>query len=502
MPERKAKRPSGNGIAATGVGGLDDILKGGLARGRTFLLEGNPGTGKTTIALQFLMQGVAAGERGLHITLSETADELRVGAASHGWDLKGIEVFELVPPESLLSEEQQQSLLYSSDLELGETTRRIFEAFDAAKPARVVLDSLSEIRLLAQGSLRYRRQILALKHFFAARDTTVLMLDDLTTDEKDKTVHSVAHGVIRLEELAPEYGPDRRRMRVLKYRGNQFRGGYHDFVIEPGGVRVFPRLVASEHRRAFSRRTLGTGIKPLDRLLGGGVERGSSVLVLGPAGAGKSIIVLTFAVSAIKRGERVAMFIFDEELGLLTERAKGFGFDLEAMQRRKHLMLVQVDAAELTPGEFSARARESIEKFGAKTIIVDSLNGFQAAMPEERALILHMHELLQYCNRSGATTFLTVAQHGLLGSDMKSPIDLTYLADTVILLRYFEMTGEVRRAMSVVKKRTSAHETTIREYQLTRRGIAVGPPLTNLHGVLRGVPAVIGGRALARDTLK
>jgi circadian clock protein KaiC len=503
MQEGKKKRLNRRSVvatAATGVVGLDDVLQGGLARRRTFLLEGNPGTGKTTIALQFLIEGAAAGESGLYITLSETADELRDGAASHGWDLGAINVFELVPPENLLSEEQQQSLLYSSDLELGETTKRIFEAFDAAKPARVVLDSLSEIRLLAQGSLRYRRQILALKHFFATRNTTVLMLDDLTTDEKDKTVHSVVHGVIRLEELAPEYGADRRRLRVLKYRGKRFRGGYHDFVIETGGVRAFPRLVASEHRHAFKRRTLGTGIRPFDRLLGGGVERGSSVLVLGPAGAGKSIIALTFAVSAVRRGERVAMFVFDEELGLLTERAKGLGFDLAGMQRKNQLKLLQVDAAELTPGEFSARARESIEVFGAKTLVIDSMNGFQAAMPEERALILHMHELLQFCNRSGATTFLTVAQHGLLASDMKAPIDLTYLADTVILLRYFEMTGEVRRAMSIVKKRTSAHEHTIREYWLTNRGLAVGPPLTKLDGVLRGVPSIIGAHQAARET--
>jgi circadian clock protein KaiC len=483
--------------AATGIEGLDDVMRGGLARGRTFLVEGSPGTGKTTIALQFLLAGAARGERGLYITLSETVDELRVAATSHGWALDGMEVFELLPPENLLGDDQQQSLLYSSDLELGETTRQIFDAFQKAKPDRVVLDSLSEIRLLAQSSLRYRRQILAIKHYFAKRDATVLLLDDLTTEENDKTVHSVAHGILRLEELAPEYGSDRRRLRVLKYRGTRFRGGYHDFVIETGGVRVFPRLVSSEHRREFKRKVLGTGIKRLDRLLGGGVERGSSVLVLGPAGAGKSIIALTFAASAVRRRERVAMFLFDEEIGLLLERSKGLGIDLAGMQRKGVLRLMQIDAAELTPGEFSARVRDSIESFGAKTVIIDSLTGYQAAMPEERALILHMHELLQFCNRSGATTFLTVAQHGLLG-EMKAPIDLTYLADTVILLRYFEMLGEVRRAVSVVKKRTSAHENTIREYELTGDGVKVGPPLRNLHGVLRGVPTLVdSGRTRA-----
>jgi circadian clock protein KaiC len=497
MPKSKG-RPMDQGPASTGIAGLDSVLNGGLARKRTFLLEGNPGTGKTTIALQYLMAGAARGEQGLYVTMSETKDELQAGADSHGWNLDGIEIFELAPPENLLTEKQQQSLLYSSDLELGEATQRIFEAFEAAKPARIVIDSLSEIRLLAQGSLRYRRQILALKHFFATRDTTVLMLDDLTTDEKDKTVHSVAHGVIRLEELAPEFGSDRRRLRVLKYRGNPFRGGYHDFLIETGGVRVFPRLVASEHRRNFARKELNTGIKPFDKLLGGGVERGSSVLVLGPAGAGKSIITLTFLVSAIRRGERVAMFVFDEELGLLIDRAIGLGIRLEPMRRKGQLRIMQIDAAELTPGEFSTRVRESIDVFGAKTVIIDSINGYQAAMPEERALVLHMHELLQFCNRSGVTTFVTVAQHGLVGSDMKSPIDLTYLADTVILLRFFEVTGEVRRAISVVKKRTSAHENTIREYRLTSRGIVVGPPLTNLHGVLRGVPTMVGGESPGR----
>ena len=488
-----AKRRAKTRLAHTDIVGLDDILTGGLARGRTFLLEGNPGTGKTTIAVQFLMAGAAAGERGLYITLSETDDELRSGAASHGWKLDGIDVYELVPPENLLSADQQQSLLYSSDLELGETTKRIFEAFEASKPDRVVLDSLSEIRLLAQGSLRYRRQILALKHYFAQRDCTVLMLDDMTTEEKDKTVHSVAHGVIRLEELAPEYGSDRRRLRVLKYRGQRFRGGFHDFIIETGGVRVFPRLVSSEHRRDFKRTTLKTQIKALNSLLGGGVERGSSVLVLGPAGAGKSLIALTFVQSAVKRGERVAMFVFDEELGLLLQRTKGLGIDLEGMQRSGKLQITQIDAAELTPGEFSARVRDCLETFGATTILIDSLTGYQSAMPEERSLILHMHELLQYCNRGGATTFLTVAQHGLFG-EMKAPIDLTYLADTVILLRYFEMLGEVRRAISVVKKRTSAHENTIREYTLNSRGISVGEPLRNLHGVLRGVPSIVSGK--------
>ena len=477
--------------ASTGIDGLDDILAGGLTRRRVYLVEGVPGSGKTTLALQFLMAGARERETVLYITLSETEDELRATAKSHNWSLDGIEVFELIPPENLLDEEQQQSLLYSSDLELGETTKRIFESFERIKPDRVVLDSLSEIRLLAQSSLRYRRQILALKHYFARTGATVLMLDDLTTEVSDKTVHSVAHAVVRLEELAPDYGAERRRMRVVKYRGRRFRGGHHDFAIKTGGVRVFPRLVSAEHKTDFVREQVATDSDELNALLGGGISRGSSLLVLGPAGTGKSLLTLTFVKTAIERGERAAMFVFDEEMGLLIERARGLDIDLPAMVDSGSLVLEQIDAAELTPGEFSERVRVCVETHGARTVVIDSLNGYQAAMPGEQALILHMHELLQYLNRQGTTTLLTVAQHGLVG-DMKSPVDLTYLADTVVLLRYFEALGRVRRAMSVVKKRTGAHEDTIREYQIDGRGITLGPPLEGFQGVLRGVPTLIG----------
>jgi circadian clock protein KaiC len=473
-----------------GIEGLDDITVGGLARGRMFLLEGNPGTGKTTISTQFLRAGAAAGERSLYITLSETEDEFRDGARSHGWDLEGIDIFELVPPESLLDENQQQSLLYSSDLELGETTKRIFEAFEKVNPSRVVVDSLSEIRLLAQSSLRFRRQILALKHYFSRAGVTVLMLDDLSSEANDRTMHSIAHGVIRLEELSPEYGSERRRLRVVKYRGQRYRGGHHDFVIDTGGVRVFPRLVSAEHRKDFDREVLKTQSPALNALLGGGIERGSSVLILGPAGTGKSLLALTFVAGAIQRGEQAAMFVFDEELGLLFERAKGLGIHLQDMVDSGRLVIEQIDAAELTPGELSARVRHCVEVHHARTVVIDSLNGYQAAMPEEQALILHMHELLQYLNRQGASTFLTVAQHGLVG-DMKAPVDVTYLADTVLLLRYFEAFGRVRRAISVIKKRTSAHEDTIREYRISSDGISLGEPLMGFQGVLRGVPELV-----------
>ncbi|HEU0133988.1 MAG TPA: ATPase domain-containing protein [Allosphingosinicella sp.] len=473
-----------------GVAGLDDILVGGLRRGRVYLLEGSPGTGKTTIAMQFLLDGAAQGERGLYITLSETEAELRESAVSHGWEFpEPIDIFELVPPESLLDDDQQQSLLYSSDLELGETTKRIFEVVERVQPMRIVLDSLSEIRLLAQSSLRYRRQILALKHYFANHESTVLMLDDLTTEVNDKTVHSVAHGVIRLEELAPEYGAERRRLRVIKYRGQRYRGGYHDFVIDTGGVRVFPRLVSAEHKTDFKRDTVKSSSAELDALLGGGIERGSSTLVIGPAGTGKSLLTLSFAVAAVERGEKAAMFVFDEELGLLFERARGLGFDLPAMVADGNLLVEQLDAAELAPGEFAHRVRTAVEN-GSGAVVIDSLNGYQAAMPQEQQLILHMHELLQFLNRQGTSTFLTVAQHGLIG-DMRSPVDVTYLADTVILLRYFEAAGRVRRAISVIKKRTSAHEDTIREFLIGERGITLGDPLKNFQGVLRGVPELV-----------
>ena len=478
--------------AATGIDGLDDILVGGFRRGRVYLLEGTPGTGKTTIAMQFLIEGAERGEGGLYITLSETETELRESALSHGWDLaKPIEVFELVPPESLLDDDQQQSLLYSSDLELGETTKRIIEVVERVQPKRIVLDSLSEIRLLAQSSLRYRRQILSLKHYFSHHDSTVVMLDDLTTEVNDKTVHSVAHGVVRLEEMAPEYGAERRRLRVIKYRGQRFRGGYHDFVIDTGGVRVFPRLVSAEHKTQFIRNTVKSRSRELDALLGGGIERGSSTLVIGPAGTGKSLLTLSFAVAAVERGECAALFIFDEELGLLFERAKGLGFDLQAMVDGGKLLIEQVDAAELAPGEFTHRVRAAVETRGARTVVIDSLNGYQQAMPQEQQLILHMHELLQFLNRQGTSTFLTVAQHGLVG-DMKAPVDVTYLADCVILLRYFEAAGRVRRAVSVIKKRTSAHEDTIREYRIGADGLTLGEPLQNFQGVLRGVPELIG----------
>ncbi len=482
------------GKAHSGIAGLDDVLEGGFSRGHVFLLEGQPGAGKTTVGLQFLLAGARAGERCLYITLSETERELREGAASHSWTLgPDIEVCELLPPESLLAGEQHQSLLYASDLELGETTKQIFEAVSRKKPSRLVIDSLSEIRLLAQSSLRYRRQILTIKHYFARLGVTVLLLDDLTSDATDKTVHSIAHGVVRLEEDAPTYGAERRRIRVIKYRGQRYRGGFHDFTITTGGINVFPRLIAAEHRQRHRRVQLSAGNKEFDQLLGGGIDSGSSTLILGPAGTGKSLIAITFVMAALARGEMAALFVFDEELGLLFDRMKEMNIDLEAAQAEGRLLIEQIDAAELSPGEFAHRVRRTVDKKNLKTIVIDSLNGYQAAMPEENSLILHIHELLQYLNRRGAATFVTVAQHGLVG-DMQAPVDITYLADSVILLRYFEAHGRVRRAVSIIKKRTGRHESTIREYRIDSEGLSFGEPLETFQGVLRGVPTYIGDR--------
>jgi circadian clock protein KaiC len=481
--------------ASTGIVGLDNILDGGLARNRLHLLEGSPGTGKTTIALHFLLEGAAAGERGIYVSLAETERELREGARSHGWTIgELVEILELVPPESVLDPEQQQSLLYSSDLELGETITRIFDSIARLKPMRVVIDSLSEIRLLAQSSLRYRRQILGLKHYFAQNNSTVVMLDDLTTESTDRAVHSIAHSVIHLDQLAPIYGGERRRVRVVKCRGQPFRSGYHDFTVTSGGVLVFPRLVAAEHRRSFSGTPIRSGIRELDTLLGGGIAAGSSTLVLGPAGTGKSLLVLQYLATAVASGSRAAMFVFDEELGLLCARAKGLGIDLAAMRDSGRLTIEQMDAAELSPGEFAHRVRACVDKEETQIIAIDSLNGYHAAMPEEQFLTLHLHELMQYLNRHGAATFLTLAQHGMVG-ETKQPVDITYLADTVIVLRYFEGLGRVRRALSVMKKRAGAHEDTIREFRIDSQGIAVGAPLREFQGVLRGVPIYVGQSA-------
>jgi circadian clock protein KaiC len=476
---------------STGIPGLDNVLCGGLDPERLYLIEGEPGTGKTTIALQFLLEGARRGEKGLYVTLSESRTELTTVAKRHGWSLDKLSVFELVPPEATLDPERELTLFHPSELELSETSKLIFERVKEVEPLRVVFDSLSEMRLLAQNSLRYRRQILALKHFFAGRKCTVLLLDDFSSEEGDLQLHSIAHGVILLQQLALDYGAERRRLRIKKMRGIKFRGGYHDFVIETGGVTVFPRLVAAEHHKPFIGEPAPSGSRELDALLGGGLERGTSALLVGGAGVGKSSIAVAYAVSAARRGERVAMYAFDEGLGTLFARAAALGLPLQKYVDQGLVVIQQIDPAEMSPGQFAQLVRDAVEKEGIRLILIDSLNGYLNAMPDERFLILQMHELLSYLNQLGVLTLLVLAQHGLVGH-MQTPIDLSYLSDAVIMLRYFEASGRVRRAISVVKKRSGTHENTIREFQLTAQGLKVGPPLTEFSGILTGTPTYLG----------
>jgi circadian clock protein KaiC len=484
-------RKSEGDQVSTGIPGLDDVLGGGLDPERLYLIEGEPGTGKTTLALQFLLEGVRRGEKGLYVTLSETERELRLVAKRHGWSLDDISVFELVPAEAALDPEKEMTLFHPAELELSETSKLIFDRVTEVDPTRVVFDSLSEMRLLAQNSLRYRRQILALKHFFAGRRCTVLLLDDFSSDQHDLQLHSIAHGVVTMQQFVLEYGAERRRLRIKKMRGIKFRGGYHDFIIETGGIKIFPRLVAAEHHKAFVGDLTKSGVAELDTLLGGGLERGTSALLVGGAGVGKSSIAVTYAVGAAQRGERVAIFAFDEGLGTLFARAAGLGVNLQEYVDRALITVRQIDPAEMSPGEFTQLIRDAVEQQNARVLVIDSLNGYLNAMPDERFLVLQVHELLSYLNQLGVLTIMILAQHGLLGH-MPTPVDLSYLSDAVIMLRYFEAGGRVRRAISVVKKRSGSHENAIREFQLTSEGVKVGPPLTEFSGILTGTPTYAG----------
>jgi circadian clock protein KaiC len=477
--------------STTGVPGLDDILNGGLLSHRLYLIDGDPGAGKTTLALQFLLEGIHVGEKCLYITLSETKEELSAGAASHGWSLDGIEIVELIAEESDLDGESQVTMYHPSEVELTETTRRVLDAVEKTNASRVVFDSLSELRLLAQNSLRYRRQILALKQFFVGRKCTVLLLDDRTSEGSDLQLQSIAHGVVSLDQLAPVYGAERRRLRVMKLRGSRFRGGYHDFTIREGGIVVFPRLVASEHSEPFDRERIKSGVTALDALLGGGPDRGTSTLLMGPAGSGKSTIAVQYAVSAADRGDHAAIFAFDESLATLKARTEALGVRFTEGLEAGQVKVQQVDPAELSPGEFVGLVRESVEKNNARVVVIDSLNGYMNAMPEEQFLTAQFHELLTYLGRQGVTTLMVVAQHGMVGAQMQSPIDTSYLADSVVLLRYFEYAGKVKKAISVVKKRSGAHEETIRELRFDRQGIHLSEPLSKFRGILSGIPVPI-----------
>lgn len=473
-----------------GIPDLDNVLGGGLIANRAYLLEGTPGSGKTTIALQFLLEGGRHQERGLYITLSETAAELREVARSHNWDLSNIELFELVSIDGL-DPDAEQSILEPSEVELGETIQGVMECVDRLKPARVVFDSLSEMRLLAQNSLRYRRQILALKQYFSTRNCTVLMLDDRSSDPGDLQLHSIAHGVITLEQAAQDYGTERRRLRVVKMRGVKYRGGFHDFVIETGGVAVFPRLIAAEHHSPFVEELTSTGLERLDEMLGGGLSAGTNALFSGPSGVGKTSTAVRCGLSAIERGEKAAYFLFDEGRATMLARAKSMGMDLQPHIDSGALNVVQIDPAELSPGEFASWVRRAVEDDGVRFIVIDSLNAFLQAMPGEKYLLLQMHEMLSYLNQQGVITILILGQHGIIG-DVRSDVDLSYLSDAIVLFRYFEAQGEMLKAVSVAKSRTTPHQTSIREFRLGRGGINIGDPLKDFEGVLTGLPTYRG----------
>jgi circadian clock protein KaiC len=478
----------------TGIDGLNDVLSGGLPAGQMYLLEGDPGTGKTTLAMQFIMAGVRNGEKALYITLSESKAELEDSARSHGWNIRELPIAEFVPAEASLTPEQQYTVFHPSEVELAETIQRLTQLIDEVEPDRLVIDSLSELRLIAADTMRYRRQLLALKHFFIGRDTTVLLLDDRTAVGSDMQLQSIAHGVLRLEKIQRSYGVTRRQLEIIKLRGSAYREGFHDYTIMQGGVFVYPRLVAGEHSHLFAEERIKSGLPALDDMFGGGINRGSSTLLIGPSGSGKSTLAMVFAYAAAKRGERAIMYAFDEVLRTVQQRAEALGMSVHQEIANGTLAMSQIDPAELSPGEFVWQIRRDVETKGTRLVVIDSLNGFLMAMPGERDLSLHLHELLAFLNQKGIVTILTFTQHGLIGS-MQTEVDVSYLSDTLVLLRYFEVEGEIRQVISVVKQRVGQHERTLRELRLTNNGVEIGQPLSSLRGILTGVPNLVGETA-------
>ena len=483
--------PSQPPRAQTGVRGLDVILGGGLTAGRLYLLDGEPGTGKTTIAMQFLLEGRARGEKGLYVTLSETAAELRASAASHGWSLDDITIVELAMVQAEDTDDVY-TLFHPAEVELQHTVDAVLEEVDRHQPKRVVFDSLSEMRMLAREPLRFRRQILALKQYFAGRDCTVLLIDDRSHPAGDLQLHSLAHGVILLEHLAMEYGAERRRLQVMKLRGVRYRGGYHDFRICTGGVEVYPRVSRTPDAPRREPTVFDSGSPELDRLLGGGIQSGTSALITGPAGTGKSILVLQYARQAAERGVKTRVYLFDERISTAMVRAEALGIHPAPSLEKDQLTLRQIEPTEMSPGEFAQDIVRAVEEEGVGLIAIDSINGYMQAMPAERLLLIQVHELLSYLSDRGVTMIMTLVQQGLFGSQTGEAAEISYLADTVLLLRYFEHAGAVRRAISVVKKRSGDHESTIREAGVGHGGIKVGEPLMAFRGVLTGVPEYVG----------
>jgi len=474
----------------TGVSGLDDVLHGGLQPGHIYLIDGTPGAGKTTLAMQFLMAGAAAGEKTLYVTLSETEPELRRSAASHRWDLDGVSIREYIPTDAMLDKDAGLTMFRASEVELGETLTRILSDIETLQPRRVVIDALSELRLLCEEQLRYRRQLLALKRFFVNRACTVLMLDDRSALDRDSQVESIAHGVISLEHSFTPYGGDQRRLRIRKLRAQTFRTGLHDYVIATGGLVVFPRLVASEHQVSFERVAVPSGIAALDALLGGGPQKGTSTLLIGPAGSGKTSLAMQYVAATAARGERVSVYMFDELRDLLVDRFQEVGLKLSGVIENGTLALHQIDPTALSPGEFANLVQRDVNN-GTSMVVIDSLNGYLNSMPHEGFLAAQLHELFAYLGNRGVVTILVVGQQGIVGNNMQVPIDASYLVDSIILFRFFEIRGRVRKALSVMKKRGGSHERTIRELTIDAEGVRVGEALNDFQGVLTGSPAVI-----------
>jgi circadian clock protein KaiC len=499
------KPDNSEGRLSTGIEGLDDILNGGIPKGHLYLVEGDPGTGKTTLALQFLLEGARVGDKGIYVTLSESKIELEQVARSHGWDITPIDIYEMIPSDEDLSPEAQYTVFHPSEVELADTITAILKQIEVIDPQRVVFDSLSEFRMLARDPLKYRRQILALKRYFAGRNCTVLLLDDRTAEgsSNDLQLQSIAHGVIKMQSLERDFGIKRRRLEVHKLRGSHFREGYHDYTIRTGGLATYPRLIASEHMPGFERKPVLSGLQELDDLLRGGLDSGTSTLLIGPAGCGKSTIALQYAYSSALRGEKAVIFTFDESLSTLIGRAKHLGMDPTDLIVGKKLEINQVDPAELSPGEFVSRIRRMVDEDGLRVVVIDSMNGFLNAMPHEQFLAMQLHELLAYLGQQGIATLFTLAQHGFIGTT-NSPIDVSYLADTVLLFRYFERAGAIRQALSVLKKRSGTHERTIRELIFDQGTIRVGPPLDQFEGVLTGTPTYTGknGKENSSDPAK
>src|ERR1700678_316936 len=476
----------------TCIAGLDDVLGGGLPQGHLYLVEGDPGTGKTTLGLQFLLAGIKEGESVIYVTLSESKRELEEVIHAHGWSKESLHIYEMTPSDEDLSPEAQYTVFHPSEVELADTVTAILQQVDVRRPQRVVFDSLSELRMLARDALRYRRQVLALKRHFAGRNCTVLLLDDRTAEgQHDLQLQSIAHGVIMMQSLERDFGIKRRRVEVRKLRGSPYREGFHDYTIATGGISIYPRLIAAEHKPGFERKPVPSGIEALDKLIGGGIDTGTSTLFIGPAGCGKSTVALRYAVSSAIRGEKAVIFTFDEAFATLIERSRGLGMDPKPVLENGTLEIQQVDPAELAPGQFVARVRQMVDQDHMRVLVIESMNGFLKAMPHEKYLAMQLHELLSYLGQQGVATILTLAQHGFIGH-MQSPVDVSYLADSVLLFRYFEHGGEIRQALSVIKKRSGPHERAIRELKLGQGQISVGEPLRQFEGVLTGVPNFLG----------